>query len=161
MGPGGILPPEPRITYRSIMSLAPSANSGPVGARWNARTSAYPRSGEVGRGHARMPMRARLMTALSLVLVNSQPFLRQPVSRWISTVVRQARLPRRQARVGIPAGETQVPWACFIRGSASGYLHRTSPTGRTFACTLRTCAAAVSGSAVGTVDRHQNRSSTA
>jgi len=29
------------------------ANLGPVGARWNARTSAYPRSGEVGRGHAR------------------------------------------------------------------------------------------------------------
>ena len=60
------------------------------------------------------------MTALSLVLVNSQPFLRQPVSRWISTVVRQARLPRRQARVGIPAGETQVPWACFIRGPRAG-----------------------------------------
>ena len=25
MGPGGILPPEPRITYRSIMSVDPQA----------------------------------------------------------------------------------------------------------------------------------------
>ena len=33
---------------------------------------------------AMVPMRARLLTAQSLVHVNSQPFVRQPVTRWIS-----------------------------------------------------------------------------
>jgi hypothetical protein len=36
------------------------------------------------------------------------------------------------------------------KGSGSGNLHRTSPTGRNTACTVRTCSAAVSGSASGT-----------
>ena len=37
-----------------------------------------------------MSMRARLLTAQSLVHVNSQPFVRQLVTRGISPVVRQA-----------------------------------------------------------------------
>ena len=45
-------------------------------------------------------MRARLLTAQSLVHVNGQPLLRQPVTRWISPVARQAHLLRRQARPG-------------------------------------------------------------
>ena len=48
-------------------------------------------------------------------------------------------------------GRDPGPLGVLHKGSASGNLHRTSPTGRTFACTVRTCAAAVSGSCYGTV----------
>jgi hypothetical protein len=48
--------------------------------------------------------------------MNSETCLRKPVTRWISPVARRAHLLRRPACVGIPAGESQVPWACFIRG---------------------------------------------
>jgi len=62
-----------------------------------------------------MPMRARLLTAQSLVHVNSQPFVRQLVTRWISPVVRQAHLLRGQARDIGPLG-------VLHKGSGSGNL---------------------------------------
>ena len=77
--------------------------------------------------------------------VHSQPFLSQPVTRGISPVARQAHLLRRQVRLGIPAGRPRFPERASEGVPRSGNLHRTSPTGLTFAHTIRTCAAAISG----------------
>src|SRR5664280_1657113 len=85
-----------------------------------ARLFAQIDAGDRPRRNARSCLRARLLTASSLVHVNSQPFLRQPVTRWISPVARQAHILRRQARLGISVGETWVLWACFIRGPRAG-----------------------------------------
>src|SRR5450631_2092021 len=74
-------------------------------------------------------MRARLLTAPCLVHVSSQPFLRQPVTWWISRL--------------------HVKRTYFAGKPASGNLHRTSPTDAPFACTVQTCAASVSGSPSG------------
>ena len=43
-------------------------------------------------------------------------------------------------------GRDLGPLCVLHKGYGSGNLHRTSPTGRTFACTVRTCVAAGSGS---------------
>lgn len=46
--------------------------------------------------------------------------------------------------LGNTCGQDPGPWACFIRGPcASENLHRTRATGRAFACTVQTRAAAV------------------
>jgi hypothetical protein len=77
-------------------------------------------------------MRARLLTAQSLVNVHSQPFVRQLVTRWISLVVRQAHRLRGQARDIGPLGvlhmgsrereslRRELPRALMKRTSAIG-----------------------------------------
>jgi hypothetical protein len=57
----------------------------------------------------------------------------------------------------IQAGETQVPWAGSISGPGGGNLRRRGPAGGTFELTVETCAAAVSGSAIGDRDGRQTR----
>jgi hypothetical protein len=106
------------------------------------RVSPQPVAGEVDVVHLRL-VDADVYTDWESVYrdkhVNSQPFLRQPVTRWISPVECQAHLLRRQARVGVPAGRARPGPLCLLhKGYASGNLHRASPTGRTFACRVRT-----------------------
>jgi len=72
-----------------------------------------PRKTQAGRPRRNAPMldEARLLTASSLIHVDSQPFLHHPVTRWTSPVERQSHLLPTHACVGIPSGETRFPWS--------------------------------------------------
>src|SRR5674476_1079324 len=75
---------------------------------WGKHHSAHSDAGGRPRRNARSCLiRARLLTAYSLVHVNSQPLLRTPVTWWISPVAHQARLLRRQARAVMLAARTR------------------------------------------------------
>src|ERR1019366_891147 len=105
---------QARSSASATCSTTPSASvTEPPRTTTNETTtetrSAVASSAGLGPQRPTLPMRARLLTASSLVHVNSQPLLRQPVTLGISPVARQAHLLRRQARAGIPAGETHVP----------------------------------------------------
>jgi len=75
--------------------------------------------------------------------MNSQPFLRRVNGSGESPRVHaKSTYSQTSPRGAGPGrGETWVLWV-FHKRCVSGNLHRTSPTGRTFACTVRTCAAA-------------------
>ena len=85
-------------------------------------------------------------TALSLVRVNSQPVLQTSVTRWISPLHAKRTNFVASPRTGSCGLGEPGSVVCLLRMGYPGNLHRASPTGCTYKCRARTCAAAGSGS---------------